>query len=126
MKSVYKEELYRSSKINIKRSPVHGWGVFSNTTIQKYEILEESPIIIVHTDELNNPHNLQRYFASLKDGTLSIGLGSAALYNHSQNPNVAWYIDGVNYVQVYYALRDIEPNEELFSDYGPYFDVSQV
>ena len=67
MKSVYKEELYRNPKINIRRSPVHGWGIFSNDTIKKYEILEESPIIIVQPDELNNPHNLQRYFASFKD-----------------------------------------------------------
>lgn len=123
MKSVYKEELYRNPKINIRRSPIHGWGIFSNDTIKKYEILEESPIIIVQPDELSNPHNLQRYFASLKDGTISIGLGSAALYNHSPEPNVAWYIDGVNYVQVYYTLRDIEPGEELFSDYGPYFKI---
>ena len=127
MRSVYKEELYKSPKIELRRSGKHGWGVFSNGPIQQYEIIEESPIIIVQPEELNKPYNLQRYFAALKDGAVSIGLGYAALYNHSPNPNVAWYIDGVNYIQVYYALRDIEPREELCSDYGPNgvnFDVN--
>lgn len=119
MRSVYKTELYKSPKIELKRSSKHGWGVFSNAPIQQYEVLEESPIIIVKPDELNNPHNLQRYFAALKDGAVSIGLGYAALYNHSPDANVAWYIDGVNYIQVYYALKDIETGEELCSNYGP-------
>jgi uncharacterized protein len=119
MRSVYKTELYKSPKIELKRSSKHGWGVFANAPIQQHEILEESPIIIVEPDELSNPYNLQRYFAALKDGAVSIGLGYAALYNHSPDANVAWYIDGVNYIQVYYALRDIEAGEELCSNYGP-------
>lgn len=128
MRSVYKTELFKSPKIELRRSEKHGWGVFSNAPIQQYEILEESPIIIVNPDELSNPYNLQRYFAALKDGAVSIGLGYAVLYNHSENENVAWYIDGVNLIQVYYALRDIETGEELCSNYGPSgvnFDVKQ-
>jgi SET domain-containing protein len=118
-KSVYKTELYRNTKLQIKRSPVQGWGVFANEPIAKYELLEESPIIIVDQEELANPHNLGRYFASIKDGRVFIGLGCGSLYNHSPTPNVEWYIDGVNLTQNYYTLRDIEVGEELFSCYNP-------
>ena len=117
--SVYKTELYRNPKIQIKRSPVQGWGMFANEPLKKYELLEESPIIIVGREELGNPHNLGRYFADLKDGGFFIGLGSGVLYNHSLNANVAWYVDGVNLTQNYYTLRDIEVGEELFSCYNP-------
>lgn len=117
--SVYKTELYRNPKIQIKRSPVQGWGVFANESLKKYELLEESPIIIVGPEELGEPHNLGRYFASIKDGRVFIGLGSGVLYNHSLTPNVEWYIDGVNLTQNYYTLRDIEVGEELFSCYNP-------
>jgi len=118
-KSVYKTELYRNPKIQIKRSPVQGWGMFANEPLKKYELLEESPIIIVGPEELANPHNLGRYFASIKDGRVFIGLGFGSLYNHSLTPNVEWYIDGVNLTQNYYTLRDIEVGEELFSCYNP-------
>ena len=118
-KSVYKTELYRNPKIQIRRSPVQGWGMFATEPLKKYELLEESPIIIVEPGELGNPHNLGRYFASIKDGRVFIGLGSGVLYNHSPNPNVEWYIDGVNLTQNYYTLRDVEVGEELFSCYNP-------
>lgn len=117
-RSVYKTELYRNPKIQIKRSPVQGWGIFANEPLKKYELLEESPIIIVEPSELANPHNLGRYFAGLKDNNVFIGLGYGSLYNHSQTPNVAWYVDGVNYTQNYYTLRDIDAGEELFSFYN--------
>jgi len=48
-----------------------------------------------------------------------IGLGVGSLFNHSPNPNVEWYVDGVNLIQNYYAIRDIEVGEELFSCYNP-------
>jgi SET domain-containing protein len=118
-RSVYKTELYRNPKIQIKRSPVQGWGMFANEPLKKYELLEESPIIIVKHEELGNPHNLARYFANLKDGDVFIGLGSGVLYNHSHTPNVTWYVDGVNLTQNYYTLRDIQVGEELFSCYNP-------
>jgi SET domain-containing protein len=117
--SVYKTELYRNPKIQIKRSPVQGWGMFANEPLKKYELLEESPIIIIGQEELANPHNLGRYFATIKDGRVFISLGSGVLYNHSLTPNVEWYIDGVNLTQNYYTLRDIEVGEELFSCYNP-------
>jgi len=118
-KSVYKIELYRNPKIQIRRSPVQGWGMFATEPLKKYELLEESPIIMVDPSELAQPKNLNRYFATIKDGRLFIGLGSGVLYNHSLNPNVEWYLDGVNFTQNYYTLRDIEVDEELFSCYHP-------
>ena len=63
---VYKTELYRNPKIQIKRSPVQGWGMFAVEPLEKYELLEESPIIIVEEEELGNPYNLGRYFAELR------------------------------------------------------------
>lgn len=118
-KSVYKTELYRNPKVQVKRSPIQGWGVFANEPIAKYELIEESPLIIVGEEELGNPHNLGRYFASMKDGRYFVGLGFGSLYNHSLTPNVEWYIDGVNLTQNYYTLRDVEVGEELFSCYNP-------
>lgn len=117
-RNVYKTELYRNPKIQIKRSPVQGWGMFAIEPLEKYELLEESPIIIVEKEELGNPYNLGRYFADLR-GKYFIGLGSGVLYNHSLTPNVEWYVDGINLTQNYYTLRDIEVGEELFSCYNP-------
>lgn len=117
-RSVYKTELYHNPKVQVRRSPVQGWGMFAKEPLAKYELIEESPIIVVDPSELANPINLSRYFADLRDGKVFIGLGYGCLYNHSQTPNVAWYVDGLNYTQNYYTLRDIDAGEELFSFYN--------
>ncbi len=123
--TVYKTELFRNSKVQVKRSPIQGWGVFANDDIAKYEIIEECPIIIVNGEDVNpSSERIGRYLANLKDNCF-IGLGVGSLFNHSPEPNVEWYVDGVNMTQNYYAIRDIKCGDELFSCYNPNISFEQ-
>ena len=123
--TVYKTELFRNSKVQVKRSPIQGWGVFANDDIAKYELIEECPIIIVNGEDVNpNSERIGRYLANLKDNYF-IGLGVGSLFNHSPEPNVEWYVDGVNMTQNYYATRDIKCGDELFSCYNPNISFEQ-
>ena len=47
-----------------------------------------------------------------------IGLGFCGLYNHSFDPNVEYEIDKINEVMRHYAIKDIDPDEELTLNYG--------
>ena len=118
--SVYKTELYRNPKIQVKRSPIQGWGVFANEDIPQYELIEECPIAIVDPSEISpDAVELPRYVANLR-GKVFIGFGVGSLFNHSREHfNVEWYVDGVNMTQNYYTTRDVKAGDELFSCYNP-------
>jgi SET domain-containing protein len=44
-------------------------------------------------------------------------LGYGSVYNHSATPNMKWYAKRSTNEIVFYAIRDIEPGEELTHDY---------
>ena len=82
--SVYKTELYRNPKIQVKRSPIQGWGVFANQDIPQYEVIEECPIVILDPSEITpTAVELHRYTANVKDKVF-IGFGVGSLFNHSR------------------------------------------
>ena len=48
----------------------------------------------------------------------AVALGDASLFNHDDRPNADWKTDVQNEMMVFHALRDLEPDEEVFIDYG--------
>jgi SET domain-containing protein len=111
--------LYRSKKIYVDDSPIHGRGVFCSETIQKGEILEECHFIPVPS-EFSYPQILHDHFFGWPKGTnnLAICLGFGSIFNHSDNDfNADWQTDTVQMKFIFYALRDIEPGEEIFTNY---------
>jgi SET domain-containing protein len=44
-------------------------------------------------------------------------LGYGSYYNHSKTPNVDWYTDEENRTFIFFALRDINREEELLINY---------
>ena len=87
--------------VTIKRSKIHGFGLFAKSDIPKNTILGISHI---YTDIKVFPHNYIR-----------TPLG--AFYNHSENPNCRLddYTDGT--MKFLVAVRDISIREELTCKY---------
>ena len=108
----------RQGAIEVRRSPIHRWGIFATEDIEKDELLEESPYILTPVEEFENSPTLERYSYGLDDCNSVVGLGYAGLYNHSFEPNAAYYIDSVNDVMIHYALQPIKIGEEITIDYG--------
>lgn len=82
--------LYRSNKIYVEDSIVHGRGVFASERISKGEILEECHVIEVPDTNLDYPHILQRHFFQWPKGGngIVICLGYGSIFNHSnESPN---------------------------------------
>ena len=85
-----KERLFRSDKIEIRKSSVHGYGVFAKDDIKKGEILEECYYLEVGWRE-----EMGRYRFDFKDNQLGqtpldespekmvISLGFGSMYNAS-------------------------------------------
>ena len=116
--SLLRYELYRGSKLAVRRSRLHRWGVFALETIRRYELLEEAPYFAVAKEELTGSPICEAYSYWLSDDTSLLAMGCAGLYNHSFEPNADFELDRINEVIRHYALRDIEAGEELTLDYG--------
>lgn len=108
-------EPYHATKLAVRRSPLHRWGVFATAPIAAHEVLEEAPYYCVPKAELQSSEAYSYY---LDEETSIFGGGMTGFYNHSPTPNASHEIDPVNELMRHYALRDIAPGEELTIDYG--------
>jgi SET domain-containing protein len=115
--------LYRSNKIYVEESSVHGRGVFSSDRIKKGELLEECHFINIPPD-LQYPQILNEYFFSWPKGGnngIVLCLGYGSIFNHSdESYNADWNTDQSKNKIIFFATRDIEPGEEIFINYKNY------
>ena len=119
-----------SSKIEIRKSTVHGFGVFAKEKIEAGELIEESVLLELNDRGKNNKIDkvLQNYIwsnqhCSCRDCELYgqktyIGFGYISLYNHADTPNTKQQINYSQCVARIWAERTIEANEEIFINYG--------
>jgi uncharacterized protein len=111
--------LYRSLKIYVDDSTIHGRGVFCSEPIKAGEILEECHFIPV-PPEYSYPEILHNHFFGWPKGTnnLVICLGSGSIFNHSDNGwNADWQTDTVHKKFIFFSTRDISQGEEIFTNY---------
>lgn len=107
------------TKIEIKESTNKGLGVFAKEKIFSGEIIETTPLI-----KLDVPHNSDtlfdyRFYYPRKGDNREyvVALGYGSLYNHSEQNNADWR-SAKPMIFDFFALRDIEPGEEIYLKYG--------
>ena len=99
-------------KTFISVNPKIGRGVFSKCFILPGQIIERSPTLeITEADSI-----LYKYLFTDKKYSY-VGFGNASLFNHSDNPNVAWNFDKYDNI-VFQAKKIILPGQELLINYG--------
>jgi len=116
-------------RIQVRRSGVHGKGVFALQPLAKGEqVIEYVGEIIKWKEALRrHPHNPDEpnhtFYFHIDDKHVidaNVGGNAARWINHACKPNCeADEVDGRIFIK---ALRDIEPGEELFYDYGLVID----
>jgi SET domain-containing protein len=112
--------LYRSKKIYVDDSPVHGRGVFASEPIKKGEILEECHFFLLPKDSSYEQILNDHFFSWPKRTTESfaICLGYGSIFNHSDNEfNADWETDTQKNKFIFFAIRDIQEGEEIFTNY---------
>jgi hypothetical protein len=124
-----KDKLYHNPKLEVRKSSIHGYGVFAKEDIKGGELLEEC-----HYCELEayvDDDNFHRYLYSPFDGELPNGqrrgshcvvFGYAPLYNSAnelENVNVRWkFKKHISYkLFVLLAIKNIKKDEELLQGY---------
>lgn len=119
-----------SSKIQVQRSKLHGYGVFAVDDIQADELIEESRMLRTGL-RANYSHDtvLRDYFWGIQKCDCEecknhgfvqfIGLGNLSLYNHSDTPNTRQKIEFHNERMTIHAREFIPKGSEIFVNYGP-------
>jgi SET domain-containing protein len=116
-------------RIKVRKSGVHGKGVFSTTTLKKGEVLIEYVGEVISWKEAlrRHPHDPKdpdhTFYFHVDDKHVidaKYGGNAARWINHACAPNCeADEIDGRIFIK---ALRKIKPDTELFYDYGLIID----
>ncbi len=117
-----------NDKIYIAKSKIKeaGRGVFASADIKKNETIEAAPVIIFDHDDDGQVAKtiLQHYVFEYTKNSSLLALGFGSLYNHSLTPNAKYEIEENELGNVLYfiATRKILKGEEIYINYGPFYD----
>jgi uncharacterized protein len=121
----------KGPRIQVRRSGVHGRGVYALRKIRKGETIIEykGQMITWKQAERRHPHNPDdpdhTFFFHIDEEHVidaNVGGNAARWINHACFPNCESDVDEDNHRVFIKALRKIEPGEELFYDYGLVID----
>lgn len=118
--------------LQVKTSEKFGRGVYSTKLILQGQWIEICEILELDIKDsiLVSNTALKNYTFKLDLNRDCLVLGHGELYNHSDTPNVSYRLlnlDG-RAMMVFKALRTIQPDEQLFTDYrqdDPKIDLTQ-
>jgi len=117
-----KNILFFNNKIELRRSNIHGWGVFAKDDIKNDEILEEVPFLTLPIEKGESSSLLIDYrfnYPVNNDWKLQVIPGGfSCFYNHSDLPNAFWYSDEENNIFIFKTNRDIKKDSEILVYYG--------
>lgn len=118
---------------SVKVTEEYGRGLYCNFPIRKHQVITTCELLILSPNDTEtiNRTALQHYTFAYDNTNTSrprecLVLGDGELFNHSDNANVGYVLQDINgrKVMVFYALRDIEIDEQLFINYNSDVEVN--
>lgn len=103
-------EPLKRSNISVKKSPIHGYGVFADQVFHAGEIIEECYVLPVENEFRN--------YAFKIASSNGLPLGTGSIFNHSDKPTADYYYDPEREVMVFKSLSEIKPGDEIYIYYG--------
>ena len=106
----------------IALSDGRGNGVFTGEDLNKNDLIEICPIIIIPKVEVKKIHQtiLHDYYFLHPEikGAAYISLGYGSMYNHHSTPNAEVVFDAnANQMQIH-CLKNVQAGEEIFINYN--------
>jgi SET domain-containing protein len=101
------------NKLIVKKSKLHGYGVFAGKTIKKGEKIEECYMLVTKRDDIA----LENFYFDAR-GRNALLLGFGCIYNHSNDPNADYVLKIKQRVAIIKATKLIPKGNEIFIDYG--------
>lgn len=114
--------LYKNPKIEVKKSKLHGFGVFAKANIKSGEILEQCCYVVFNKSWEQTPKELKDYIfyfgRKYKRNESVIVLGFGSIFNHKGDSSATWYVKKKRGMFEFVAIKDIKKGEEIFVNYG--------
>ena len=113
--------------LEVRKSKIHGKGVFAGENIDKGVLLCVCPVLLVPVKDPSNDGILGAYYYEWSETNHALVLGLVSLVNHSYKPNAKVYTVNSNKTMQIYSLKSIRKGEELLVNYGkqyPYLNLS--
>lgn len=111
-----------SKNVYVLKSRKRGRGVFARRRISRGELIERSPVIVIPGGQWSSMDEsvLSNYVFDWgeKEEHAAVALGYVSIYNHSYTPNAELTECLEEDVIEVSALRDINPDEEIFVNYN--------
>lgn len=108
-----KRSLFLNNVI-VKKSKLHGYGVFAGKNIKKGELIEECYMIV---SRKGGDKALDDYYFDI-NGKNGVFLGFGSIYNHSDDPNADYNFNEKKKIVIIKADRTILKGEEICISYG--------
>jgi len=111
--------LTKNPNIEIRKSIVHGWGVFTTSDIPKDTLLEECHGLFLSKEEFKKCDNIPGIVCNsfnIKE-RIMIPYGYGAIYNSRKDNTVAIKFNIDNQILSFITIKNIKANEELFLNY---------
>lgn len=113
--------LQRLSGLYIAQTKNRGRGVFCAHDIQKGDLIEICPVIVLPAKELKIIHetSLHDYYFLWGENrkSLAIALGNGSIYNHKKNPNADFILDFEDESIEIIAYKNIKAGKEITINY---------
>ena len=106
-----------ANKVEIRQSPLHGFGVFAKEDIDAGEVIEESPIFLTNIENTNKLHNFNDYFWS-HDGKYILSFGLSSVFNNDEeNPNCVREVFLDDRFYRFTVINNVSKDEEILISY---------
>ncbi len=113
--------IFISDKIEVRKSPIHGWGVFAKEDIPENTTIESSHAILydIKPETDNILYKYRFGFPNAQEPLYyAIPLGYGCIYNHNDESNMMWECDEKNKIYNFITIKHIKKDEEVCHYYG--------
>lgn len=101
------------NKLVVKKSALHGFGVFAQKKIRAGEKIEECYFIISRGGD----RKLEDFYFDAK-GKYALFTGFGSIYNHADDPNADYTLNIKKRIATIKAIKTIPKGKEIFITYG--------
>lgn len=106
------------SKIEVRKVPRMGRGVFATKPIKVDEVIELCHVILIPNDHGSDENPTQEYSFRWNKTHVAISLGHGSLYNHSYEPNAYVLQDTRGKQMQVIAYKPIKAGEQILINYN--------
>lgn len=109
--------------IAVKKSEIHGWGVFAEQDIFPGDLIEACHYVSAELKydifgDYSFAVRTKNAGSDVDYDLCALSFGYGSIYNHSDTPNASYVVDHPSSIIYFHALRPIIRGEEIFIYYG--------